>query len=254
MWKEWGSVMFSAGFSGLKAFFFASRKRKLFFVWLIFIVFLIFAWIVGENNNDRTVGVSAIVCGGSTFLFWNYKESLSVLCRIPVSPRKKFVLIGGLGAVWAEFVFWFFEKGFGASGVAASSNLGLDLLITVPWYVLMLFLLFKVETKYHYSYAEILVLGGIYELGADGILGQLFEGLTVEGLLIVPMMLPLFVIVYSIIVLPPTYVLRKEIDAIRMDEKGTHKYRYGLLPLLGLIPYAVYALLLMVLIFVLTLT
>ncbi len=141
---------------------------------------------------------------------------------------------------------------FSAEGVAASPNLGLDLLITMPWYVLMTFLLFKVETKYHYSYFEILLLGGIYELGADGIVGQMLEGLTPAGILLVVLVIPEFVIVYSIIVLPPTYLLQKERDIARTGEedrrihkKGNHRYWYGLLPLLGLIPFTVYVLLLL---------
>lgn len=226
----------------------------LFFVWFILIVVLIFIWIAGENINDRTVGVSAIVCGGSTFLFWNYREKLSEIVKFTMSPRKKFVLVGSLGAVWAEFVFWFFEKIFGASGVAASPHLGLDLLITMPWYMILLLLLFKVETKYHYSYTEILLLGGVYELGADGIFAQLLEGLTLPNLFLVIMVVPLFVIVYSVIVLPPSYVLRKEIDAMRTKHpEGDHKYRYGLLPLLGLIPYAFYVIFLLLVILVLAL-
>lgn len=226
--------MIKEGLSGLKTFFFQSRKMKLFFIWFVFIAFLLFAWIIGESTSDRTVAVSAIVCGVSTFFFWSYKKKISIKI---MSPRKKFVLIGGLGAVWAEFVFWFFEKVFGASGVAASPVLALDLLVTMPWYIMMLFLLFKVETKYHYSYTEILLLGGLYELGADGILGQVLEGFTLSTLFPVIMVIPLFVVVYSIMVLPPSYLLRDEIDKIRERPQGSHKYVYALLPLLGLIPY-----------------
>ena len=152
--------------------------------------------------------------------------------------------MGSLGAAWAECVFWFFEKWFGAVGVAASPNLVLDLVITMPWYVIMLFLLYKVETVYHYTFTEILLLGGLYELGADGLFGQVLEGLTVQNLILTVMVFPLFVVVYSVIVLPPTYLLRKEIRSTRVNKKG-HKYWYGLLPLLGLIPFALYAFILM---------
>ena len=232
--------MFVEGFSGLRAFFFKNLKRKLFFVWFILIVSVILISI-GGSSSDRTVGVSVFFCGGCTFLFWNYREKFSRIFGFPMSPRKKFVLIGSLGAAWAECVFWFFEKLFGASGVAAHPNLILDLLITMPWYVLMVSLLYSVETRYHYSYYEILLLGGIYELGADGIVGQLFE-LNLGNILFVLLVIPEFVIVYSIIVLPPSYVLRKESD-MPVVEEGDHKYRYGLLPLVGLIPFAVYVLL-----------
>lgn len=229
-------TMLAEGFSGLKAFFFRTRKMKLFFVWFIFIVFLLSVWIVAGNNNDRTVGVSALVCGGSTFLFWNCRKTLSEKYVIRWSPRKEFIFLGSLGAAWVEFVFWFLEKSFGASGVAASPNLVIDLLATMPWYVMMLFLLYRVETTYHYSYTEILLLGGIYELGADGIFGQIQE-LTMPSILLTVSVIPLFVIVYSFIVLPPTYFLRKEIAAVRTLSSEEHRYWYALLPLLGLVPY-----------------
>ncbi len=233
--------MISEGVSGLKAFFFTSRKMKLSFIWFIFIVFLFLLWIMGENKNDRTVAVSVLVCGASTFVFWSYKTRISEIFTFNLSPRKKFVLMGGLGAVWAESVFWFLEKVFGASGVAANPNLAIDLLVTMPWYIMMLFLLFEVETKYHYSFTEVLFFGGIYELGADGIFGQAMEGLTLVGLFLVVLVIPMFVIVYSVIVLPPTYLLRKEIDKMREMKGGDqgHRYWYALLPLLGLIPYFV---------------
>lgn len=211
---------------------------KLFLGWFLFMVFLFLVWIVGENKNDRTVAVSVIVCGTSTFLFWSYRTKAANFFAFHMSPRKKFVLIGGLGAVWAETVFWFFEKVVGASGVAANPNLLLDLLATMPWYLMMLFLLFKVETKYHYSYTEVLLLGGIYELGADGIFGQAMGGVTPLNLVLVFVVIPMFVIVYSVIVLPPTYILRRELEGVRTKE-GQHKYWYALLPLLGLLPYFV---------------
>lgn len=231
--------MISEGISGLKTFFFTSRKMKLSLIWFIFIIFLFLVWIAGENKNDRTVAVSVLVCGASTFVFWSYKTRISEIFAFSLSPRKKFVLVGGLGAVWVESVFWFLEKVFGASGVAANPNLAIDLLATMPWYIMMVFLLFEVETKYHYSYTEVLFLGGIYELGADGIFGQSMQGLTPAGLFLVVLVIPMFVIVYSFIVLPPTYLLRKEIDKMReMKGRGQgHRYWYALLPLLGLIPY-----------------
>ncbi len=152
--------------------------------------------LAGENINDRTVAVSVFVCGISTFFFWSYKKRIARVFST-WSPRRKFIVIGSLGAVWAECVFWFFEKVFSASGVAASPNVVLDLLITMPWYIMMVWLLFIVETKYYYTYTEILLLGGVYELGADGFLGQVLEGVTGESLLVV-IFFPMFVIVYSI--------------------------------------------------------
>jgi hypothetical protein len=211
----------------------------LFFIWFLSIMVLLLAWIWGESVNDRTVAVSALICSLSTFLFWNSRKKIADMWNVSWSPRKSFILIGGLGAAWVETVFWVFEVLFGATGVAASPHLILDLLVTMPWYLLMVALLFTAQTRYSYSYTEILLLGGIYELGADGLFGQMLEGMTGGGLLLVLFMIPLFVMVYSFIVLPPTYILRKEIESIRNTntEKRIHKIMGGLLPLLGLIPY-----------------
>jgi hypothetical protein len=236
--------MISEGISGLKAFFFHSRRMKVFSVWFFFIAFLLGLNIVGESDYDRAVAVSAFSCGGSMFFFWNYRKKISHSIHGRWNPRKTFVLIGGLGAVWTEFIFWFFEKLFGTAGVAASPNLGVDLLITMPWYILMCYLLFAVETRYNYSLTEILLLGGIYELGADGILGQMLEGAG-TGLIYVFGVIPLFVMVYSVIVLPPSYIMHKEIAEIRKTRsQKTHKL-YGLLPLAGLVPFAVYVIVLL---------
>jgi hypothetical protein len=234
----------SEGVSGLKAFFFHSRKMKVFSVWFFFIAFLLIVNILGESDYDRAVAGSAFVCGGSTVIFWNYRKKISQSIKGRWSPRKTFVLVGGLGAVWAEVIFWFFEKVFGTTGVAASPHLGVDLLITMPWYILMLFLLFTVETRYNYSLTEILLLGGIYELGADGILGQMLEGAGI-GLIYVFGVIPLFVMVYSVIVLPPSYIMQKEIADIRKTRSQKPHKIYGLLPLAGLIPFTVYVIVLL---------
>lgn len=241
--------MISEGIAGVRQFFFQSRRMKLFFVWAMCIALILFANIIGESAEDRTVACSAFVCAGTTFLFWSYRKRVSRLLGVSWSPRKKFVAVGSVGAAWVEVVFWVLEKGFGASGVAANSNLLLDLVITMPWYVIMLWLLYTVETRYSYSYTEILFLGGIYELGADGILGQAMKGLTVSGIVLTVMMMPLFVTVYSVMVLPPSFIVRKEIDEVRRRRPpGTHKYWGGLVPLIGLLPFAFFIVLVLLIV------
>jgi hypothetical protein len=233
--------MVSEGIAGVRQFFFQSRRMKLFFIWTMGIALILFTNVIGKSAEDRTVACSTFVCAGTTFLVWSYRKRISQLLNVSWSPRKKFVAVGSVGAVWVESVFWALEKGFGASGVAASSNLFLDLVITMPWYVIMLWLLYTVETRYRYSYTEILLLGGIYELGADGIFGQALEGLTVSGIVLTVMVMPLFVTVYSVMVLPPSFIVRKEIDELRRCRPpGTHKYWGGLIPLAGLLPFAFY--------------
>ncbi|MFQ6121216.1 MAG: hypothetical protein ACE5KE_15170, partial [Methanosarcinales archaeon] len=170
----------------MKEFFTSTKKMKLFGIWLSFIVLLCIIWIVSGNPNDVTVAVSTFVCGLSTIAFWSYRLKFKTrIKRWKVNPRKKFVLIGSIGALWVEFIFWFFEKIFGAEGVAASPNLFLDFAVTMPWYIMMLFLIWKVLNKYPYSLKEITLLGGIYELGADGFVGAFLGGnLTFVGFLL----------------------------------------------------------------------
>lgn len=204
---------------------------------------LLLSWILKGPVNDRTVACAALICGASTVLFWNSRKTIARMWNPSWSHRKSFVFIGGLCAVWVETVFWALENLFGAQGVAASPHLGMDLLITLPWYLLMSYLFFSTQIKYIYSYTEILLLGGLYELGADGICGQMLSGITIEGLIQVIFIFPLFVIVYSFIVLPPSYILRPQIISLHTSQldKG-HRILGALRPLGGLIPYGILAL------------
>lgn len=231
-------------FHDLKRFLFGSRRRSLFGVWLFIIIFLCLIWAIGENVNDRTVSISTLFCGLSTFIFWCYRKKITfTIKRWNATPRTKFILIGSFGAVWVEFVFWLFEKIFGAVGVAAHPNLILDLVATMPWYILMIFLLWRVETTHRYTFTELLFLGGIYELGADGFIGSFLEGtLLLVTIPLIFLLIPLFVVVYSFIILPCSSLLREEIDGIRQKkamERKINKYIFGLLPLVGLTPYLV---------------
>ncbi len=189
-----------------------------------------------------------LISGLSTLLFWIFRKPVSaVASKIRISPKKKFVLIGGLGAVWVEFEFWALEKVFGVS-LAAHPNIFLDLLVTMPWYILMVFLLWKVETKYSYSLFAILVYGGIYDFFADGILGMVLRTweMSLGNLVLLLITFPVFILSYSFIVFPPSYLLRKEISKMRTEpRKGDLvKYLYGLLPLVGLLVYGIVAILL----------
>ena len=204
-------------FHDLKQFLFGSRKRILFSIWLFVILFICGIWILGGNVNDRTVGISAFFCGLSTFIFWSHRERVvPKIKRWNAIPRTKFILIGTLGALWVEFIFWFFEKIFGAAGVAADPNFILDLIITMPWYILMIALLWKVETAYRYTLTDLLLLGGIYEFGIDGFVGSFLGGtLSLAAILLIFFLIPLFVVVYSFIILPCSTLLREDIDRIR---------------------------------------
>lgn len=136
-----------------------------------------------------------------------------------------------------------FLKNFNASGIAANPNLVLDWLITMPWYLMMTFLLWYVVTKYRFSLFELILLGGIYEFWADGILGNFAKGeLFGPASLLLPLILPLFMTVYSPILLFPNLALRSEFSVYHVEcqsrmSSNLRRYFYAMLPLLGLIPY-----------------
>ena len=217
-------------------------KKFLFGIWLsASLTLLIF------SGPTIFAATGILISGLSTLLFWIFRKPVSsVVSGLRISPKRKFVLIGSIGAVWVEFEFWVLEKVFGVS-LAASPDLFLDLLVTMPWYILMVFLLWKVETKYSYSLFAILIYGGIYDFFADGILGMVLGAwdLSLGNLVLLLMTYPAFVLSYSFIVFPPSYLLREEISKIRTETKGgMTKYLYGLLPLVGLLAYGIIAVLL----------
>jgi hypothetical protein len=235
-------MRFGSALGDVRRFFLGTRTRYALVVWFIAVVILIPAWILNGSVNDRTVAVSTVTCGLSTFMIWAYRDKLApYVQRWSWTPKWKFVTIGGLGALWAEFVFWAWEKGLGANGVAASPNLLVDWLVTMPWYIMMVYLMWKVVTKHEFSLVQVIVLGGIYVLGADGIVGGVMGGGVAPAMYpLLALMIPIFMVVYSIMVLPCTSLLREDIDRIRKEDLTPRKWNknlYAMLPWLGLVPY-----------------
>ena len=236
MRRSWASIL------DIKRFFLGNRTRYALVLWFMAVVVLTPAWVISGDVNDRTVAVSMLSCGLSTFVIWAFRDKLTgYVQRWSWSSKWKFVTIGSLGALWAEFVFWAWERGLGANGVAASPNLLVDWLVTMPWYILMVYLFWKVVTKHEYSWTQVIVLGGIYELAADGIGGGLLGGGTSLALWpLIPLMVPIFMIVYSIIVLPCAVLLKDEVAKERAADQTPRKYNkyvYALYPVLGMVPY-----------------
>lgn len=197
-------------------------------------------WLFSNDLVTTFSAVGVIISGLSTLLFWKFRKPLlSIYNLIPISPKIKFILIGSLCAMWLEFEFWVIEMLTGAVGVAADQNLFLDLLGTMPWYIVMVWLLYKVELKYSYSFFGILMLGGIYDFFADGILGAILGsgGVPMATLLLMIIIFPIFIISYSFIVLPPTYFLQNDKNIQLNQKTGWKKYLWAPLPLLGLLAY-----------------
>lgn len=202
-------------------------------IWFALAWLLVLSWIFTGDLTNRTVAVSSFVCGITLLILWK-KWPFTNKGRV---GRKKFILAGSLGAVYVETVFWFFEKVSGATGIAASPDLMVDLLVTMPWYIAMVALLWKVVNKYKYTYTKLFLLAGVYELGADGVVAGILGGKTSPELFLVsfPIMFPLFTILYGLMVLPPVRMLYQSVNPPGASLRK--RYFYALLPFLGLIPY-----------------
>lgn len=205
---------------------------------------MILSWLNGYNPNDQAVAWATLTCGAITIWFWYYgRRTVECLACYNLPNWLKMLVLGLSGALVVETVFWFWEKFAGASGVAANPNFFIDLLLTMPWYLLMILIFWQVQKRYSYTTAEILLFGGIYELGADGLIGGLYKGNFWLGIIYSLIGLPVFITVYSVIMLPMSMLLKKIRPATaRMANKQNKKIRrlLALLPLLGLIPFVIF--------------
>jgi len=219
------------------------KSKKLIFFSVFFIIWLLFIlnlWLFQSGYQEFLTAIAIIISGFSTLLFWLFRNRIKELInKWDISPKAKFILIGSLCAIYIETVFWVVEKIAGFEGLAAHPNLLIDLLITMPWYVAMITLLWKVETKRKYSYLEILILGGIYDFFTDGIIGSIFSGAFSPLILVLLVILyPIFFVTYSLIVLTPSFLIENEIDLLRSEtelDRIQNKWILGLYPLLGLL-------------------
>jgi hypothetical protein len=191
-----------------------------------------------QEPEARAVALGYFACGVTIFIAWLGRRRLHRFGRPGIrGAGLRFVLLGTLGAAWVETIFWITEKLTGAVGVAASPNLFLDLLVTLPWYTAMMVVLWIVHRRFRYHWTTIALLGGLYEMGADGILGNVINGvpLTPSVLAYLALFYPVFVIVYAPIVLPPVWALPLDSDG----DTRPHWQRVlgALMPLLPLVPY-----------------
>jgi hypothetical protein len=161
------------------------------------------------------------------------------------------VILSIFNACVIEIEFLVFEKIFHAEGIAASPNWIVDLILMVPWYALMALSFVRVQNIWRFSTAAVLFLGAIYELGADGIVGPLmgmFFGsrqlFTLQyWLLMFSSAFWGFISVYSSLVLPPAWLVATTEPP---GQSPAPAWRAALKPLLWLLPYALYLLLMMV--------
>ncbi len=167
------------------------------------------------------------------------------------NPQRTAFFLGVANAAVVETIFWAFERALGASGVAASENLLLDLVLTMPWYIGIVWSFTRGFARTRFRPETVLLLGALYEVGGDGIVGgqalPLIFGEPVN-LLESWVLLPLiafwhFIPVYSSIVLPPTWLMRD----MPPTERPSRPLWDALSPLLWIFPFTVYLVLLMLL-------
>ncbi len=212
---------------------------------MAFSYFVVFLEPTPEN---LTLAVSITLSGLYTgLLFLTRKYWLNGLSRKPVCNA---ILLGSFNAAIIETLFLIIEKAFSASGVAAHPNLLIDLLITMPWYIGMVWIFVKVQKIERFPFAAVLLLGAIYEMGADGIVG----GVIMPAIMGSPVNLIEFTVlallaafwqfipVYSSLVLPPTWILEISLSP---PESGKKRWRRAFLPLVLLVPFSIYLVILM---------
>ncbi len=198
--------------------------------------------------ENLTLAVSITLSGLYTGLLYLTRKLW--LRRLSKSPVVNAILFGSFNAAIIETLFLLVEKVFGASGVAAHPNLLIDLLITMPWYIGMVLIFVKVQNQERFPLGAVLLLGAVYEMGADGIVGGVIMPAImgtpvnhIEFLILAPLTaFWQFIPVYSSMVLPPAWVLE---TADPVERAGKKRWRRAFLPLLLLIPFSLYLILVM---------
>ena len=210
---------------------------------------LVIGTLKNPTPNNRTTFFSIETAGIYTFLlFLTRRGWLPILARRPAIRATTF---GILNAALIEAEFWAFERFFGGKGIAASSNLLLDWLLTMPWYIGMLILFVHGQTRSRFPPVVLFLLCGLYETGADGVVGgQVLPWISGHAVPLLPAWGFLifvafweFIPVYSSMILPAAWV----ISAASIPDPPPHRrQRDALLPLAWLLPYTVYLVLVLI--------
>jgi len=219
------------------------RILRLGLIWAAILVVLMGAQ-RGASPEDRTTALSIALSGLYTVLL--YRTRRRWLPRLASHPLRNAMILGSVNAAIIETVFLVVEKLMGVQGVAASPNLIVDLLLTMPWYIGMVILFVKVQHRRRFAPSIVLLLGGVYEIGADGLVGGGFSGelITPAALVLFPLVfLWLFIPVYSSMVLPPAWLVETIPPA---PTPSTPAWRDAVRPLLWLAPFVVYLVLFLV--------
>lgn len=220
--------------------------RRIVRLGLVFAGIVLVLMIMGEDSTpeDRTVALS--VAGSGLYTLALARTRARWLPRPGRHPLRRAVILGSANAAVIETLFLAVEKLLGAEGVAAHPNLLLDLLFTMPWYIGMVAIFARVQHRRRFSPSMVLLLGGLYEIGGDGFVGGLLSGelLTPAApLLLFGVMWWLFIPVYSSMVLVPAWLI-EQVPPPPVPESPA--WRDALRPLVWLIPFTLYVLVVMI--------
>lgn len=214
--------------------------RRVVLAGLTFAGLLLTLMLIGEDSSreDKTTAIAILSSGLYTLVLARTRRWW--LPRLSSHPLRSAMILGTVNAAVIEMLFLVVEKLMGAEGVSADPNLLLDLLITMPWYVGMVVIFVWVQHRRRFSPWTVLWLGGLYEVGGDGLVGgilsgDLFNPLT--PLLIIGVMWWVFIPVYSSMVLPPAWLIEMTPP---IDPPPSPAWQDALRPLLWLIPFLIY--------------
>ncbi len=231
--------------------------RILVIVGIIWAVIVLFASAGSEPTANNVCYLISII-GSGLYTLILYLLRPIWLPAAQKKPLRSAILIGVFNAAVAEVLFWAVQTTTGAHGIAASDNLWLDLIITMPWYTGMVILFVGAQNRQHFSTATVLLLGGLYEVGADGIVGGIIipaisgtpPNLSQWLVLMVTLSFWQLILVYSSMVLPSAWVIAANPPTPVPEMRRA--WRDSLRPLLWLIPYTGYAVLMLFLIYATT--
>lgn len=204
--------------------------KRVLFVILIILVLIGAVLMLGNLLNgalkDKAIAIGYFSAAAYTLIFGLLlRKTLQNISARFASKKLLFIVYGAIGAIFVETVIWWAQIALNAKGAAISSILWIDLLMTVPFYVLLCYFLSSLVLKYKFSWIAIALAGGFYEVVADGIIGNLI-GFNILGALISPFFLPMFIITYSPIILVPFLLLPSNSNLARESNK---KYFFVLL-------------------------
>jgi hypothetical protein len=197
-----------------------------------------------RSPKNLTLAISIEGSGLYTLLlFFTRRLWLPKLARRPIAGA---TVLGMVNAAIIEALFLAVQTALGAEGVAADPDLVVDWLLTMPWYIGMVWSFVRVQKSETYAASAVLLWGAVYESGSDGTVGgvimPLLMGARVNPIEHFVFLFGLafwqFIPVYSSMVLPPAWVLA----AAHPEAPSEMRARFlpGLKPLLWLIPYTLY--------------